>query len=61
MGDLTVALGLVLVIEGLVWALAPQAGVHLLAAAAETPQKTLRTFGWLAVATGVALVWLIRG
>lgn len=61
MGDLTVALGLVLVIEGLLWALAPQVGLHLLAAAVERPQKTLRTFGWVAVATGIALVWFIRG
>ena len=61
MADLVVALGLVLVIEGLLWALAPDAGKHLLALAAETPQKTLRTFGWVAVVTGVGLVWLIRG
>ena len=61
MSDLTVAFGLVLVIEGLLWALAPDAGRQMLAIAAETPQKTLRTFGWLAVVTGVGIVWLIRG
>ncbi len=61
MGDLTVAFGLVLVIEGLLWALAPDAARQMLALAAETPQKTLRTFGWVAVVTGVSIVWLIRG
>lgn len=61
MGDLTVAFGLVLVIEGLLWALAPDAARHMLAVAAEMPQKTLRSFGWLAVVTGVGIVWLIRG
>jgi len=61
MSDLTVAFGLVLVIEGLLWALAPNAGRQMLEVAAQTPQKTLRTFGWLAVVTGVSIVWLIRG
>jgi len=61
MADLTVAFGLVLVIEGLLWALAPDAGRQMLAVAAKTPQKTLRTLGWVAVVTGVSIVWLIRG
>lgn len=61
MGDLVVALGLVLVIEGLLWALAPETAEHLVKMAAETPKKTLQTFGWLAVASGLVLVWLIRG
>jgi uncharacterized protein YjeT (DUF2065 family) len=36
-----VGLGLVLVIEGLIWALVPSAGLRLLAAAAATPQQAL--------------------
>lgn len=61
MSDLTVAIGLVLVIEGLLWALVPGAARRMLEIAAETPQNTLQTFGWVAVATGLGLVWLVRG
>lgn len=61
MGDLVAAFGLVLVIEGLLWALAPDAARRMLEMAAETPQKNLQTFGWLAVATGVGIVWAVRG
>jgi uncharacterized protein YjeT (DUF2065 family) len=61
MSDLAVAVGLVLVLEGLVWALAPQLGMHLLAAAAETPQSSLRLAGTAAIAVGVFVVWLVRG
>jgi uncharacterized protein YjeT (DUF2065 family) len=61
MTDLAVGLGLVLVIEGLLWALAPSAGVRLLAAAAATPQQALRMSGLAAIALGVGIVWLVRG
>lgn len=61
MDDLGVAIGLVLVIEGLVWALAPRFGRRLLEAASETPELSLRLAGTLAVTAGVILVWLIRG
>lgn len=61
MGDLIAAVGLVLVIEGLLWALSPDAARRMLEAASDMPQQTLRTFGWLAVATGVVIVWLVRG
>lgn len=60
MDDLAVALGLVLVIEGLVWALVPSFGRKLLAAAAAAPQSSLRLAGAVAVAIGVFIVWLIR-
>ena len=61
MNDLAVAIGLVLVIEGLIWALAPDTGKRLLAAAAEAPKSRLRLAGLAAVATGVGIVWLVRG
>jgi uncharacterized protein YjeT (DUF2065 family) len=61
MSDLLVAFGLVLVIEGLLWALAPGLGRHLLATAAATPESSLRKAGWAAVAVGVLVVWAIRG
>ena len=61
MNDLVVACGLVLVIEGLLWALAPQFGRKLLETAATTPEGQLRTAGWVAVGVGALIVWLVRG
>jgi uncharacterized protein YjeT (DUF2065 family) len=61
MSDLLVGLGLVLVIEGLLWSLAPHMALRLLATAAATPERSLRHAGWLAIAVGVAIVWIIRG
>jgi uncharacterized protein len=61
MNDILVAVGLVMVIEGLLWAAAPQLGLRLLAAAAQTPEPALRAAGAAAVAGGVVLVWLVRG
>ncbi len=61
MDDLGVAVGLVLVIEGLIWALAPRLGRKLLEAASETPESSLRIVGTCAVAAGVFMVWMVRG
>ncbi len=61
MNDLIVGIGLVLVIEGLLWGLSPATAVKVLELAAQTPEGTLRRLGWLSVAAGVLLVWLIRG
>lgn len=61
MSDIAVALGLVLVIEGLIWALAPRLGRRMLAMAMATPEATLKTAGWAAVAAGAVIVWLVRG
>jgi uncharacterized protein YjeT (DUF2065 family) len=61
MSDLAVALGLVLVIEGLLWALAPRFGRKVLAATEEVPESSLRLAGAVAVAAGVLVVWLVRG
>ncbi len=61
MNDLLVGLGLVLVIEGLLWALSPQLAVRMLEIAAGTPQSQLRLAGWIAVLAGLGIVWLVRG
>jgi uncharacterized protein len=61
MSDLIVGVGLVLVFEGLLWALAPDLARRLLEMANQTPPAALRTSGWVAVAAGVVLVWLVRG
>jgi uncharacterized protein len=61
MSNLAVAVGLVLVIEGSLWALAPGLGRKFLEAAAATPESTLRTVGAIAAAAGVLLIWIVRG
>ncbi len=61
MTDLIVALGLVLVIEGLLWAAFPRMGLRMLVAAAEMPEQVLRMAGALAIALGVLVVWFVRG
>ena len=61
MSDILVAIGLVLVLEGLLWASAPHLAIRLLATAAQMPEQKLRTAGAVAVAAGVIMVWLVRG
>lgn len=61
MNDLFVGLGLVFVIEGLLWALSPRLGFRLLEMAASTSEQRLRLGGALAVAFGVFLIWMVRG
>lgn len=61
MSDIVVAVGLLLVIEGLVYALAPFAVRTMAAKLPELSDQTLRGFGAAAVAAGVFLVWLVRG
>ena len=51
-------LGLVLVFEGLVFALAPSRLEDLIKLIADTPIETRRVFGLAAIAIGVLLVWL---
>jgi uncharacterized protein len=60
MNDFLVGIGLVLVIEGLLWALAPSLAARLLQLAAATPEQQLRIGGAVAVAVGVFVVWLVR-
>ena len=60
-GDLTVALGLVLVFEGLAWALAPRLMKTVVAEMLNLDEETLRRGGLAALFVGVAVVWLVRG
>jgi uncharacterized protein len=61
MTDLVVALGLVLVIEGLLYAGFPKGLKQMMALAQELPESKLRAGGLAAAATGLFIVWLVRG
>lgn len=60
MQDLLVAIGLVLVLEGVMYAAAPDAMKRMIAQMLVVPSETLRIAGLVAMAAGVVLVWLIR-
>ncbi len=61
MGVVVLAIGLVLVVEGLVFALAPSRIEDMLALVARMPVETRRLIGLGAIAIGVMLLWLARG
>ena len=61
MQDLIVALGLVLVIEGVLWALSPNYLTAMLEAARELPEPVMRFIGLAAAIIGALVVWFIRG
>ena len=61
MTDFLVAIGLVLVIEGVVSAAFPNATKAAMLSTAQTPSQKLRVVGVVAAALGVLLVWLVRG
>ncbi|MSO75349.1 MAG: DUF2065 domain-containing protein [Alphaproteobacteria bacterium] len=60
MSDFVTALGLVLVIEGILYALFPEGMRRMVADLLARPAETLRVGGLLAAALGLTLVWLIR-
>jgi uncharacterized protein YjeT (DUF2065 family) len=60
MGWVLLGLGLVLVIEGLVFALAPSRIDEALEFLRQIPHETRRVLGLGAVALGVCLVWIAR-
>lgn len=59
--DFLTGLALALVIEGLVYALFPEAMRRVMAVALMTPRSTFRSFGLAMLTSGVFFVWLIRG
>jgi len=61
MKDFIVALGLVFVIEGLIFAVSPAAAKNAMAHVLETPDGPLRVVGIVSAVLGVVLVWFVRG
>jgi len=60
MGWIALGLGLVLVFEGLVFALAPSRLDEILAMMASLSREQRRLIGIVAMALGVGLIWLGR-
>lgn len=61
MSDFLAALGLVFVIEGLVFAAFPGAGKRAVAAMLATPEPSLRAVGLVSAVFGLVVLWLVRG
>ena len=61
MSDFFAAVGLVFVIEGLLFAAFPGPAKHAMASAMETPDTALRIIGIASAVLGVLVVWLVRG
>ncbi|MBV8650695.1 MAG: DUF2065 domain-containing protein [Alphaproteobacteria bacterium] len=60
MKDLWTALALVLVIEGVLYALFPEAMKKMVAQMLMVPAPMLRAAGLAAACVGVGVVWLVR-
>jgi hypothetical protein len=61
MTDFIVALGLVFVIEGLIFAVSPASAKNAMAHVLETADGPLRVVGIVSAVLGVILVWFVRG
>ena len=60
MATILLAIGLVLCVEGLVFALAPSRLEDLLDALRQIPVDTRRMIGLAALAIGVTLIWIAK-
>jgi uncharacterized protein YjeT (DUF2065 family) len=61
MGEFFVAIGLVLALEGLIFAAFPGAAKQAMASVLETPDAILRTVGIASAVIGIVVIWLVRG
>jgi hypothetical protein len=61
MSEFLVAIGLVLAIEGLIFAAFPKTAKRLAASALESPESALRIAGIISAVVGIALIWIVRG
>jgi hypothetical protein len=60
MSDFLAAIGLVFVIEGLVFAAFPAQAKRAMQSVLETPEASLRLIGIGSAVVGVIVVWLVR-
>lgn len=60
-GDLIVALGLAVALEGAAYALFPDGMKKILLQVLAQPPSSLRLIGLMMAAAGVVVVWLVRG
>jgi hypothetical protein len=60
MRDFATAIALILVIEGILYALLPEAMKRLALRATAAPAPSLRVAGLVAACLGVVLVWTLR-
>ena len=61
MADLLTALALAVTIEGIVYAMFPDAMKRMMVSVLEQPSSNLRAAGLLAASLGVCAVWMVRG
>jgi uncharacterized protein YjeT (DUF2065 family) len=61
MTDFLAAIGLVFVIEGLIFAAFPAAAKRAVTVMTQTPDQGLRLVGLLSAALGLVMLWLVRG
>jgi len=58
MATIFLALGLVMIVEGLVWVLAPSLVEKMLQTLRDLPESARRQVGGLALVTGLILLWI---
>jgi uncharacterized protein YjeT (DUF2065 family) len=61
MSDFLAAVGLVFVIEGLIFAAFPASAKKAIASVLDTPDMPLRMIGIGSAVVGLIVVWLVRG
>jgi uncharacterized protein YjeT (DUF2065 family) len=61
MSDFLAAVGLVFVIEGLIFAALPGPAKRAMMSVVETPEASLRVIGIGSAIAGLIVVWLVRG
>lgn len=61
MSEFFSALGVAIVLEGVLYAIFPNAAKNMALTILSLPEPMLRRAGAVAVAAGVALVWFVRG
>ena len=61
LSDLALAVALILVIEGIIYSLFPNAMKRMMEQILTVPAQSLRSAGLFAAIVGVVIVWILRG